>query len=259
MLSGLDRWLAPAPDPARVAWLREHVYAHRGRHGGGLVENSPGAFAAAISAGLGIECDVQQSADGRAIVFHDARLDRLTGESGTVAALLASRLTGVVLRGSTDCIPTLHDLLAQVRGRVPLLIEIKSRSDRPVSPLCRAVCRDLAGYRGKHAVMSFDLRVPNWFARHAPETARGLVVTEANARTLAGAARRRLALWRARPDFLAYDVRDLPSAFAEAQRARGLPLLTWTVSTATLFERAQSCADGSIAEAEGLAAALGAH
>ena len=30
-------------------------------------------------------------------------------------------------------------------------------------------------------------------------------------------------LWRARPDFLAYDIRDLPSRFAAAQRRRGLP------------------------------------
>ena len=259
MLSGLDRLLAPAPDPARVAWLREHVYAHRGRHGGRLIENSPGAFAAAIDARLGIECDVQASADGRAIVFHDAELDRLTEESGAVAERLASQFTGIVLRGTTDRIPTLRDLLAQVRGRVPLLIEVKSRSGRTASALCRAVRDDLAGYRGEHAVMSFDPSVAHWFSRHAPETLRGLVVTEANARTPVGALRRRIALWRAQADFLAYDVRDLPSRFAAAQRARGFPLLTWTVSTAVLFERAKSCADGPIAENQGLAAALESH
>ena len=259
MLSNLDRWLAPAPDPARVAWLRAHIYAHRGKHGGALVENSPGACAAAIAAGLGIECDVQQSADGRAIVFHDARLDRLTEESGALAERLASDLARIALRGSTDRIPTLRGLLALVAGRVPLLIEIKSRSGRSALPLCRAVLHDLDGYQGQHAVMSFDPSVPNWFSRHAPETLRGLVITEANTRTLAGGLRRRLSLWRARPDFLAYDVRDLPSRFAEAQRRRGLPLLTWTVSTRALLKQAQDCAAGPIAEAEGLAAALETH
>ena len=259
MLSGLDRRLAPAPDPARVAWLRQYVFAHRGKHGHGLVENSPGAFAAAIDAALGIECDVQETADGRAVVFHDADLGRLTAENGAVAERPAAQLNGIVLRGSTDRIPTLRDLLAQASGRAPLLIEIKSRRGRPVSSLCRAVLHDIEGYRGPHAIMSFDPAAPNWFARNAPEVVRGLVVTEAKARTLAGALRRHLALWRARPDFLACDVRDLPSAFAGAQRARGLPVVTWTVSTEALLKRAQAVADAPIAEAEGLAAALAAR
>ena len=65
-----------------AAWLRGVVYAHRGLHAQGRVENSMVAFTAAVEAGLGIECDVQRSADGRAIVFHDWDLDRLTGETG---------------------------------------------------------------------------------------------------------------------------------------------------------------------------------
>ena len=70
-----DRWLVPAPRTGRCDWLTAHVYAHRGLHdGGGAVENSPTAFAAAIAAGLGIECDVQRSRDGQAIVFHDETL-----------------------------------------------------------------------------------------------------------------------------------------------------------------------------------------
>lgn len=259
MLSSLDRWLAPAPDPARVAWLRGRTYAHRGKHGLGLVENSPSAFAAAIDAGLGIECDVQVSADGCAMVFHDAELDRLTDEIGCVAERYAWQLAELALRGSTDRIPTLHDLLGQVEGRVPLLVEVKSRKTWSVPLLCEAVLHALDGYRGECAVMSFDPRVPNWFYHNAPTILRGLVVTEADARSATGSLRRHLSLWRARPDFLAYDIRDLPSAFAQTQRARGLPILTWTVSSPVLLERARAYTDGPIAEAEGLAAAIEAH
>ena len=258
MLSGLDRWLAPAPDPARVAWLAGAVYAHRGKHGHGAVENSRSAFAAAIDAGLGIECDVQASIDGCAMVFHDAELDRLTGERGALSGRNARQLAEITLRGSTDRILSLHDVLDHVRARVPLLIEVKSRSRRPVECVCRAVLDALGDYRGAYAIMSFDPRVPNWFFRHAPEIVRGLVVTEAGARTAAGSLRRHVALWRARPEFLAYDVRDLPSPFAASQRKRGLPLLTWTVSTAAMLGRAHDCAATPIAEAEGLAAARAA-
>jgi hypothetical protein len=52
---------------------------------------------------------------------------------------------------------------------------------------------------------------------------------------------------------MAYDVRDLPSPFAAAQRARGLPVLTWTVRSADLRERAALYADAPIAEGEGVA------
>ena len=208
-----------------------------------------------MEAGLGIECDVQRSADGRAVVFHDRELDRLTRETGPVAARTVAELTRRALRGTTEAIPTLRDLLDLVAGRAPLLIELKSRRDGPISPLCRAVLRDLEGYAGPHAVMSFDPRVGHWFAGQSPQTVRGLVVSEANARTLGAALKRRLALWRSRADFLAYDVRDLPSRFAAAQRAGGLPVLTWTVATPALRQRALAHADGWIAEGEGLASA----
>jgi glycerophosphoryl diester phosphodiesterase len=252
-LSLLDALFAPAPDPARVAWLKGREYAHRGLHGAGRVENSPAAFAAAIDAGLGIECDVQLTADLRAMVFHDWTLERLTDEPGPVVGRTAAELGRIGLRGSTDRIPTLREVAALVAGRVPLLVEIKSRREIPPDPLCAAVRDDLAGYPGEAAVMSFDPRVGHWFRRHAPERVRGLVVTEEHERGWRGAVRRRLALWRAAPDFLAYDVRDLPSRFAAAQRARGLPLLTWTVKTPALREIAEQYADAPIAEGEGVA------
>jgi glycerophosphoryl diester phosphodiesterase len=253
----IDAAFAPAPDPARTAWLRGQTFAHRGAHdyiqGGSRIENSSAAFAEAIRRGLGIECDVQRSRDGRAMVFHDWELDRLTGESGPVAARAAAALGRIALKGSGEGIPTLDALLDQVAGRVPLLIEIKSRREvRPI-PLCLAVRRALEGYRGEHAVMSFDPRVVRWFALHSPDTLRGLVMTEEHDRGARGAARRHSALWLSRAQFLAYDVRDLPSRFAAAQRRRGLPLLTWTVRSPELAERAAAEADSPIAEGTGLA------
>lgn len=249
MLSSLDGWLAPAPDPARVAWLNRGAYAHRGLHGADAVENSPTAFARAIEAGLGIECDVQLSADGRAMVFHDFELERLTEERGPVSGRSSDELSRIALTGSRDTIPTLRQLLDQIGGRVPLLIEIKTRRNAPIRELSGAVLRDLAGYAGPHAVMSFDPRVGHWFARHAPATVRGLVVSEADS----GAVACHLSLWRSQPDFLAYDIRDLPSRFAERQRLRGLPLLTWTVRSAAFGERAVACSATPIAEGEGVA------
>lgn len=256
----LDRWLAPAPAPAKVGWLKGVTFAHRGLHGagqdGGLPENSPAAFAAAIARGFGIECDVQWTADGQAMVFHDWELDRLTSERGPVAQRTAAELGQIALIGGPNdgsgTIPSLSAVLDLVAGRAPILIEVKSRRGSPVAALSAAVARALDGYRGPHAVMSFDPRVSRWFARHAPQTVRGLVVTEENDRGLAGNFRRHLSLWHAMPDFLAYDIRDLPSRFAAAQRARGLPVPSWTVRTPELRARATLHADAPIAEGAGI-------
>jgi glycerophosphoryl diester phosphodiesterase len=143
-------------------------------------------------------------------------------------------------------------LLDAVAGRVPLLIELKSRRDRHFGALCLAVRRVLEGYRGLHAVMSFDPRMVHWFAINSPQTVRGLIVTEENDKALSGRLRRHLAMWHARPDFLSYDIRDLLGRFPAAQRRRGLPVVTWTVRTAGLLARARDHADAPTVEGAGV-------
>jgi glycerophosphoryl diester phosphodiesterase len=228
----LERLISPAPKKERVAFLPTCAYAHRGLHGRAHVENSMSAFEAAIDAGFGIELDVQLATDGTAFVFHDATLDRLTSAKGPANALSAAELGIIKLGASNDVIPSLSAVLAIIAGKVPVLIEIKA-PHHPVGPLCLAVRRALEGYRGSAAIMSFNPDVGRWFHGHAPRIVRGLVVTEEGQRSLVsrvkGAAARIVSLWRAKPDFLAYDIRDLPSRFAAAQRKRGLPVLTWTV------------------------------
>ncbi|MBT0667791.1 glycerophosphodiester phosphodiesterase [Novosphingobium profundi] len=246
----LDGWLSPAPEEGKVAWLRQGDFAHRGLHGAGLPENSRSAFAAAIAKGHGIELDVQRASDGQPVVFHDDTLERLTGAQGPVNRLSAKQLGAIALTGSEDTIPTLRQVLAQIAGQVPVLIEIKSGRASHVAGRCLAVRRVLEGYVGAHAVMSFDPRVSRWFRKHSAHTARGLVMSEDGNPSLPARIRRHLALWHAKPDFLAYDIRDLPSRFAASQRARGLPLATWTVRGEAQAERAALHADAAIFEIE---------
>jgi len=242
-----DRILAPPPADRRIAFLKGVRFAHRGLHGGEIVENSRAAFAAAVKAGHGVECDVQMSADGAAFVFHDEALARLTGRNGTIGALSQGEVGRMLLTGTEETIPGLDEVLTVIASQVPILIEIKAPGPQ-VGRLCLSVRRALEGYRGEVAVMSFNPEVGYWFAAHAPRIARGLVVSEQEKRGMRGRAERHLALWRARPDFLAYDVRDLPSRFAAAQRERGLALLTWTVRGAEAENIAAEYADSAIYE-----------
>ena len=232
------------PDPFILA---ARPVAHRGLHGNGRIENSRAAFAAAIAAGYGIELDVQASRDGEAVVFHDYALDRLTAEAGEVAARALAELRAIPLAATDEAIASLPEILALIGGRVPLLIEVKT-PERHVGRLCRAVARALVDYAGPVGVMSFNPEVGRWFARHAPHTLRGLVVSEQGKRGLRGRIERKLGLIRAKADFLACDIRDLPSAFAATCRARGMPVLTWTVRSEADRARAAAHADQIIHE-----------
>lgn len=234
LLSPLDSLIAPPPESKRVDFLARQPFAHRGLHGGSIIENSRAAFSAAVALGHGIELDVQAALDGEAFVFHDATLDRLTGQSGNFADRSGAELDRITLEGTDETLSRLPEILALVGGRAPILIEVKAPGAL-VGVLCLSVRRALEGYRGDIAVMSFNPAVGRWFRHHAPRYVRGLVITEQGESgwfgALKGRAKRHLSLWQARPDFLAYDIRDLPSAFASQQRARGLKILTWTVRT----------------------------
>jgi len=250
----IDRWLAPTPAAGKADWIGQWTFAHRGLHGQGLPENSLAAARGAIAAKFGIECDVQRSRDATPMVFHDWDVERLLGLEGETEAFMADELKAMRYPGTEEGPVAISELLDLISGRVPLLIEIKSKRGYDVEQSCELVQKVVEKYRGLHAVMSFDPRVSRWFARHSPETVRGLVITEEGTKGLGGELRRHLSLWHARPDFLAYDIRDLPSRFAARQRARGMPVATWTVRSPELLERASRHADAPIAEGAGIAA-----
>jgi hypothetical protein len=59
------------------------------------------------------------------------------------------------------------------------------------------------------------------------------------------------AIWRAKPEFLALDIADLPNRFAQRQRKRGIPMLAWTVTSAEQQATAADSVDQIIFEAPG--------
>lgn len=229
--------------------------AHRALHdiAAGRPENSRAAVRAAIEAGYGIEIDVQLSADGEAMVFHDYHLARLTAQSGPVRQRPAQDLAGVTLTGGDEGIPTLPEILALVAGKVPLLIEIKDQDGAlgaNVGALEQAVGAALVGYPGPVAVMSFNPHAVAAMAWHAPDVARGLVTEAFKAGEwplVPAATRERLA---GIPDFdavgasfVSHDRTDLGAGSVAALKARGVPVLCWTVRSPEEEAAARRIAD----------------
>ena len=242
-----------APD-----WLTARPVAHRGLHDRtrGIVENMPGAALAAVEGNFAIECDIQLSADGEAMVHHDDALGRLTEGAGALRGLTSGELKAVRFKDTPEKMMSLGDLCALVKGRVPIVIEVKSRFDGD-RKLVRRVAEVLGTYTGPVAGMSFDTDQVMALRETMPELPRGIVAQRAYSEAdwpEATAAQRKgmLHLWHAfhtRPHFVAYRVNDLPApAPWVARHVFGLPLLTWTVRTPDQRERAARYADQMIFE-----------
>jgi glycerophosphoryl diester phosphodiesterase len=228
--------------------------AHRGLHdrAKGVIENSRAAAQAAVAAGYGIELDIQASADGEAMVFHDTEMLRLTDEPGLIHDYAADALARIGLKGGGETVPTLAEILALVAGRVSLLIEIKDQDGAlgpDVGPLERRVAALLGGYAGEAALMSFNPHSVAVFAEAAPDRPRGLTtcafddpdwsLPDYRVAELAAL----LDAERTGAAFVSHDRRDLDNPAVRRLKAEGMPILTWTVRSPAEEAEARRVAD----------------
>jgi glycerophosphoryl diester phosphodiesterase len=229
--------------------------AHRASHdrAAGRPENSLAAMRAAIEAGYGIEMDIQPSADGVPMVFHDYKLERLTGRGGRISELTAAELGKLTLLGGREGVPTLAQVLAEVAGRVPLLIEIKDQSGGSgpeVGALERAVAQELEGYSGPVAVMSFNPHSVAAFHAAAPEIAVGLTTEAYSPKDhpeLLGAVcdhLRDIADYdRVGACFISHQASDLARPRVAELKAKGAAVLCWTIRSPQAEAEARRVAD----------------
>lgn len=227
--------------------------AHRALHGSGRPENSLAAIAAGIAAGWGIEIDVQPASDGTPMVFHDYALDRLTAREGWVRLQSVADLRGTTLIGGDEGIPTLREVLDLIAGQVPLFIEIKDQDGSlgpAVGALERAVAEDLHGYGGPVAVMGFNPNSIRVFGGFAPDIPRGLVTdafTVEDWPMVPAARRQKLAEMRDFAScgafFASHNRRFLDMPQVHDLKARGVPVLIWTVRSQAQADAALTIAD----------------
>ena len=241
--------------PLPAAFLDRPI-AHRALHdiADGRPENSREAIEAAARAGYGIEIDLQLSRDGQAMVFHDYDLARLTGIKGAIQQRDAAELGRLPLLGGETGMATFAQVLAQVAGRVPLLVELKDQDGQmgdKIGALEAATAAALEGYAGPLAVMSFNPHSVAEMARLAPQVPRGLTTSAYHAKDwpLLRAARRDEL--RTIPDFartgacfVSHEAADLPDSPHIARlKAQGTPILCWTIKSAAAERAARQIAD----------------
>jgi glycerophosphoryl diester phosphodiesterase len=215
-------------------WITERPIAHRGLHNTtDAPENSLAAFQKAIAANRPIELDVQLGPGDQVLVFHDTNFRRMTSVDRELQAVTPEELGALRLMGTAEKVPTLAEALALVRGRVPLLIEIKNEGG--VGALEERVAAGLAGYSGAFAIQSFNPYSLGWFVRNAPHVPRGQLSGNFSDRPELGWLKRYLLKnlllnFISLPHFVGYDIRAGDERSLRKLKARlSVPLVLWTV------------------------------
>ena len=216
-----------------AAVLCRNSFAHRGLHGD-FPENTLPAFRLARETGVGIELDVRLTKDGEVVVFHDETLLRAAGLDVKISDLTYAELKAIPVFNSKETIPLFSDAL-KAAGDVPLLVEIKAYFD--CAELCEKTADILESYPGLAAVESFSPLAVRWFAKNRPQFLRGQLSSrfkDKEAKTIPLWERvlitNLLTNFLAKPDFLAYDVRNRNQiSFFICKKLFRVPVLYWTV------------------------------
>ena len=223
----------------------EVKFAHRGLHNNERAENSMSAFRAARDAGYGIELDVRLTKDGELVVFHDKTLDRVCGVPGKVIDFTYEELTAFKLGGTDDTMPLFSDVLSEIDGRVPLLIEIKMEPGE--SGIAEKLAEVIDGYRGDYIVESFNPLALRAFMKLKPEIPRGILSTlyskeeHFRGKLLYFLLENLMMNFLMRPDFIAYDKRGSKNYVLRLLRKNfSTPLFAWTIKSEEEEEKAIS-------------------
>ena len=115
------------------------VFAHRG-FAGKYPENTVDAMRGAVDDGAdAVEIDVQPTADGDVVVFHDRRLDGPDGEgrtdgTGVVWEQSTDTVTAASVLGTDACVPTLEAVLSAVPPSTTVNVELKNPGSDAIRP-----------------------------------------------------------------------------------------------------------------------------
>jgi glycerophosphoryl diester phosphodiesterase len=226
---------------ADLSWLTARPIAHRGLHDGNksVWENTLTAFSRAAEKNYAIECDVLISKDGVPMVLHDADLRRLTGAEGQVRELTAAQLQTRKIGGTGDHIPSLREMLDLVKGKVPLVIELKGDPGHDGN-LVKAVAHALQGYKGHAALMSFDHHLLRQCAADAPGLPLGLTGEGMRDQDMED----HFSMLAHGIGFVSYHIHHMPNRFTSFVRDRlNMPLITWTIRDEAALAKTYELAD----------------
>lgn len=216
------------------------AYCHRGFWDKEAPENSLAAFEKSFEHGLGVELDVQPTADGKIVVFHDTNVKRMCGIDRVLSEMTFEEVSELRLGGTEHGIPLFSEVLSVLKD-MPVSCEIKTAGAAFDSEFLENVYHMLKNYEGDFNVISFNPFVLEWFKNNHPEVIRGQLSAgngHLGVKGILGWGLSNLLLnFKAKPDFISYKWDDKSLGFL-LNRYYGTRLCCYTVHSMEEVEKA---------------------
>lgn len=228
-------------------WLTSQPIAHRGLGdvSAGRPGNSLPAFGHAVACDVPFELDVQLTAGGDLVVVHDATVPTDSGGRVPVRELTTSQVRGLRIGDSGERVPLLGEVLDLVDGQVPVVLDVRRWRVERGAVLEKAVAAAVRGYPGPLALQSFDPLAVARLRRLTSDWPVGQIsgVLRSRGPIVAAVGRTMATNLLVRPDYISYELAQLPSRFVDFWRRRGYPVLAFPVGSEADERRAAGLAD----------------
>lgn len=203
------------------------IIAHRGASAA-APENTMAAVLEAIEAGADwVEIDVQETADGEVVVFHDSDFMKLAGVDLKIWDATMDQLRDIDIGSSFDAsfkderVPTLDEVLSACKGKVGVNIELKYYGhDESLEQRVLDIV-DARGMSGDVIYMSLKLDAVKKMKRLRPDARVGLLMSVS-----AGD------LQSLEADFLAVNANFVDRRFVQRAHEVNKDVYVWTVNDA---------------------------
>ncbi len=231
-----------------MSLFKNRFIAHRGFHKNQVIpENSIESFKEAILNNYAIELDINITKDNQIIVFHDENLYRLCGIKENIENINYSFLKGLKLYGSDEYIPLFEEVLALVKGKVPLIIEIKRHKELGV--LESFLIDLLNNYKGEYFICSFEKDILHYFKLNNPNLKRGLIFESLPLKFQKY--NKTIFLYKffkTKPNFISLNYQLISSSIYKFCIQRDISILAWTIKTKKECKKVDTKVDGIIFE-----------
>lgn len=209
------------------SWLVNSYIADGGIVGENL-ENTLPAILMAVKDGYPIKIDVQMLSDSTIICFKNSQLKQHTQTNGYVTNLTKEDIESITLTDGNK-IPTFQDVLDNVNGKVPLLINIVNNTTS--TKLENIIAKSIKKYDGEVAVCSTNPNSVKYFSENYSDIVCGITVENFENKLEGSYKSKRLKKLKynkiACPQFIVYESTLLPNR--HVKKYTSLPLIASTV------------------------------
>lgn len=216
--------------------FKNRFIAHRGLHKNKMIpENSMLAFKAAIEKNYAIEFDINITKDNQIVVFHDDDLNRLCNKKENIEDVSYDFLKDLNLYESNEKIPLLKELLDEVAGKIPLIIEIKKHKN--IGLLENILLEMLKEYKGEYFICSFEKDILLWLKKNKPKEIRGLIFESL---PIKFKKYEKIAFlykyFKSKADFISLEDKLIDSSIYDFCKKKELDILVWTIKDKKSFQ-----------------------